>query len=101
MSPTVLVDCFLDGLRDDIHAVFLISYSKPQDHDSACSLTLLQEDMLLLQPRQAAKHLDMVMPPRPPVQQQALPLPLLLPSAKSTGMPTTGNHRTRQAPPAS
>ena len=46
LTPTMSTTRFIDGLRDEIKSVVVIQH--PPDLDIACSLALLQEDVLLL-----------------------------------------------------
>lgn len=44
LTPVYFVTKFIEGLRDDIRGVVMIQ--RPQDLDSACSIALLQEEIL-------------------------------------------------------
>lgn len=44
MQPIVITNRFIDGLRDDIKAVVMLH--RPVDLDTACSLAILQEEVL-------------------------------------------------------
>jgi len=56
-SAALATNRFIDGLRDDIRAVFMIH--KPIDLDTASSLALLQEELTTTTPRRETKRADM------------------------------------------
>lgn len=56
MSPSLVTAKFLDGLKEEIKSV--VTIQRPQDIDSASSLALLQEDVLINQPRKEWRKPD-------------------------------------------
>lgn len=55
-SPHVIISRFIDGLQDAIHFVVLVH--RPASLDAACSLTLLQEEVLSDAPSKDSKRQD-------------------------------------------
>ena len=76
---------FVDGLRDDIHAVVFVQ--RPKDLDSACILALLQEEVTEPCWRREGRQLHAPPFVKPQVQRGALPLP---PPPARAGSPPQG-----------
>jgi hypothetical protein len=56
LTPTMITTRFIDGLRDEIKSVVVIQ--RPPDLDTACSLALLQEDVLLHMGRRDGRKME-------------------------------------------
>lgn len=56
IANSIITNRFIDGLRDDIRAIVVVH--RPQDLDTASSLALLQEEVLVDYPRKEFKKPD-------------------------------------------
>lgn len=76
LSPSLVTAKFLDGLKEEIKSV--VAIQRPQDIDSASSLALLQEDVLLNQPRREWRKPDASTSysVKPPLKHNTTVLPL-------------------------
>lgn len=73
MSAEFLTARFIDGLKEDIRVVVVIQ--RPKDLDTACSLTILQEEVLAHAPRRDGRRNEGNSYVQPFVRASPMPLP--------------------------
>ncbi|RLM74197.1 hypothetical protein C2845_PM15G12530 [Panicum miliaceum] len=89
LTSAMITGRFVDGLREDVRAVVVIQ--RPQDLDTACSLAILQEDVIGQTSRRDSRRMDFSPTPRPVMKPQPLPLPLPPQAPQgSAGRPSAG-----------
>ncbi len=74
LTSAMITKMFIDGLKDDIKAAVIIH--RPNDLDTACSLALLQEDVMVNTGRKESRRFDPGGFNRLPSKPSPLPLPL-------------------------
>lgn len=72
LTTTMVTARFVDGLKDDLKAVVIIQ--RPADLDTACSLALLQEEVMSNTGRRDLRRLDISSLNRSPNKANTLPL---------------------------
>jgi hypothetical protein len=80
LTANMITARFVDGLKDEIKTA--VTIQRPSDLDTACSLAILQEDVLLKMGRREVKRPEFSSLARPPAK--AVPMPLPLPPAIAT-----------------
>lgn len=74
LTSTMITARFIDGLKDEIKNAVIIQ--RPPELDTACSLALLQEDVLLHAGRRDTRRSEFSYPSRLSSRPSPLPLPL-------------------------
>jgi hypothetical protein len=91
--PYYLLTCFIEGLRADIRAVVMVQ--RPTDLDTACSLALLQEEVMegeSISPPRLLEHWYIIFPRKPvPALQPAAPTTSASHASDNRGMDSARN----------
>jgi hypothetical protein len=89
LTANMITARFVDGLKDEIKTV--VTIQRPFDLDTACSLAILQEDVLLHMGRREFRRPEFSCVSRTPVK--AVPMPLPLPPVVATRISGTTEDR--------